>query len=66
MTLSSFYFKGVEANPLKLKCRLSRHVKNRGIGSKKRRGKSSKIEMPSFFNSSLFNGSILNGLSEKK
>ena len=66
MTLSSSYFRGVEANPLKLKSPLSGHVQNRGIGSKKRRGKSSKIEMPSFFYRSFFNGSILNGLSEKE
>ena len=49
MTLSSFYFKGVETNTLKLKCPLSGHVKNRNIDSKKSKGKSSKIEMPSFF-----------------
>ena len=66
MTLSSSYFRGVEANPLKLKCPLSGHVKNRGIGSKKRRGKSSKIEMPSFFYSSFFYDSILNGMLEKE
>ena len=49
MTLSSSYFRGVETNPLKLKCPLSRHVKNKGMGAEKRRGKYFKIEMPSFF-----------------